>query len=161
MGLFGGSKSSTNVSNLTTNTDARVVGGDEALVASIVGNEGPVSVTQTDLGAIGRSFDFAGRSLGSVDAAVDDSLRFAGDTVSHGFSLALKGIEQSHQLTRETVQANGGLLSGALQMQAAQNEKALGVVENLKAADVRALSMVGIVVVGLAAVTLLPRLMKG
>lgn len=158
MGLLGSSKSSTNVSNYTTNTDARVVGGEDSLVASIVGNDGPVSVTQTDLGAIGRSFDFAGRSLGSVDAAVDDSLKFAGETVNRGFSLALRGIEQSNQLTRETVAANGGLLRGALEMQAGQNEKALGVVQGLKESDVRVLSMVGLVVVGLAAVALVPKL---
>jgi hypothetical protein len=95
-----------------------------------------------------------------VDAAVDDSLRFAGDTVGRGFELALKGIEQSNQLTRETVQANGGLLRGALEMQAGQNDKALGVVENIKSADVRTLSMVGIAVVGLAAVALLPKLVR-
>jgi hypothetical protein len=117
--MFGGDSES--VSNpITKNTDARVVGGENSSNASVNDNQGVVSITTTDHGA------------------VDGSLR-----------LALAGVEGANKLATQTVAANGSLLSGALKMAGDQNQAFTSAVENIKTSDVRVLVIAGLAVVGL------------
>jgi hypothetical protein len=143
MGLFS-SKSSSSSSQTTHNTDARVVGGEDSLNASIVGNTGPVSVTATDHGAVEASFNLG-------DLAVRDSLQLAGDTVNAGFRSALSGIEQGSKTAREALATSGELLTGALRQSGEQQQQALNTLQDLKSADVRVLVVVGVAAVAIVA----------
>lgn len=120
---FGGSSSSRQE---TTNTDARVVGGDGSSNASIVGNQGDVSVITTDHGAVKESLQ-----------------------------LALAGVENARATTEQALASTGGLLDGALRNSATQAQAFVDTIKDVKTSDVRVLVIAGLGVVGLAAVMLL------
>lgn len=122
---FGGDSSS---AQTTTNTDARVVGGDDSENASVVGNTGPVSITTTDF------------------AAVNGALQ-----------LAMKGVEQANNIASTTVQSNASLLDGALRTAGQQSQQFAENLTNIKGADVRVLVVVGVAVVGVVAAVVLMR----
>ncbi|HWH83463.1 MAG TPA: hypothetical protein VNU71_14625 [Burkholderiaceae bacterium] len=134
-----------------------------------IGNSGPSTTDQTtetnDMRVVGAEgsintstkIDIAGsgNTLMTTDhGAVAGSLQLAGDTVHDAFALTLAGIDKANAITSQTVAANGTLLTGALKMSADQQEQTIDTIKDLKSADVRTLAMVGIAVVGLAAVTL-------
>jgi hypothetical protein len=105
------------------NTDMRVVGGDGSINMSQKVSGSNNVVTTTDHGA-----------------------------VKGGIDLALKGIEAAHDTTTQVIASQGSLLDGALRMvsdQAQQNSKQLA---DIKGNDVHILVIVGLGVVGLAAV---------
>lgn len=116
---FGGDSDST---QQTSNTDARVVGGEGSSNASIVGNEGSVSVTTTDHGA-----------------------------VSGSLALAMRGIEGANSTTREALASTGGLLEGALRNSGQQAQAFTDTIKDIKTSDVRVLVIAGLAVVGLGA----------
>jgi len=109
----------------TKNIDGRVVGGDNSQNISVAGNSGTTSVEITDRGA------------------VHDSLQ-----------LAMRGVEQANAITTATINQNAGLLDNALHTVSTQQQQFTSALENLKGNDVRTLVIVGVSVVGLAAVML-------
>lgn len=128
---FSGSKSSSKQE--TKNTDARVVGGDGSTNFSAgagigSGSNSRTQITLTDQGA------------------VKDSL-----------ALARAGVEAAHTTAREAQAASGGLLTGALKMAGEQSAQFADALEKTKNNDTRALVIVGVAVVGLAATQLFKR----
>lgn len=122
---FGGDSSS---SQETNNTDARVVGGDQSSNASVVGNTGPVSITATDFGAVGKSLE-----------------------------LALRGVEQANQSAQLAVGQNAELLTGALRQSSEASKQFAQNLTDIKGNDVRVLVIVGVAVVGVVAAVVMFR----
>ena len=125
----------------TESNDMRVVGADGSVNSS-------TKIDVSGANAILTTTDYG---------AVAGSLRLAGETVHDGYALALRGIDEANQTANTAVAANGSLLTGALRMAADNGQQTLSVLQNLKSADVRVLSMVGLAVVGLGAVALVAR----
>lgn len=122
---IGGSSSSRQA---TSNTDARVVGGDSSTNISLAGNSAPVSLTTTDHGAVQGSLQ-----------------------------LALAGIEGAQRLATQAQESSGSILSGALRTAGEQQQQFATTLENVKTSDVRVLIIAGLSVVGLAGAMLLKR----
>lgn len=123
--FFGGSSKS---SQATKNIDARVVGGDASVNTSQVidaSGGSRVRITSTDHGAVSKSLE-----------------------------LAKAGVEGANTTTRQVIEAQGSLLSGALKMAGEQSQQLTDTVENLKGNDVRVLVVAGLAVVGVTAVML-------
>lgn len=124
---------------VTETNDLRIAGGDGSINTTgkydVSGNANVISFTD--------------------HGAVAGSLALAGDTVNNAFALTLHGIDAANATTQQTVAANGNLLTGALQMAADNQQQTISTIKDLKSADVRVLAMVGVAVVGLAAVTLI------
>lgn len=122
MGLFSSSKS--NSQTFTENADLRVVGGDNSLNTSqkIDVSGSSNTITATDFGA-----------------------------VSGSLKLALQGVEGAQRTASQAIESTGGLLSGALDMVGRQQKEFTSAVENIKTGDNRALIVVGMAVVGIAA----------
>lgn len=123
---IGGSSSSSE--QKTYNTDARIVGGDDAQNVSINGNGGPVSVMTTDHGAVNASL-----------------------------SLALKGIEGAQHTTQDAIASTSSLLAGALKNSGDQAQQFTQTIRDIKTSDVRVLVVAGLAVVGLGAAMLLKK----
>lgn len=139
-GGIGNSGPSSTESKTETN-DMRVVGADGSVNTS----------TKIDVGGSNNKISLTDHG------AVAGSLALAGDTVHEAFALTLSGIDKANATTAQTVAANGSLLTGALKMAGDQQAQTIDTIKDLKSADVRVLAMVGIAVVGLAAVTLMKK----
>lgn len=121
---FGGDSSS-EVENKTYNTDARIAAGDGSTNASVNGNSGAVNITTTDHGAVSGSLE-----------------------------LAMKGVELAHQTESQLITSTGGLLDGALQRQAQQQQQFTETVKDIKTSDVRVLVIAGLSVVAFGAIAI-------
>ena len=115
-------------SSTTKNQDQRVVGGDSSVNQSISLDGSNNRLTVTDHGA-----------------------------VSGALSLALRGVEESATLAKETQAATGNILDGALRMVGEQQAGFVNTVETIKTADQKVLVGVGLAVVGLVAVSVFKR----
>ncbi|MCK9991397.1 MAG: hypothetical protein RugAbin2_02411 [Rugosibacter sp.] len=105
---MGGSKSSSSSSNQTINTDKRlVVDGGGVGVSS---DSSTVNVTQTDLGAIGRAFDFATTSGANVVTTLDKVLGIA-DTVLKG---SLASVQSTNSVVSQAYETAKNTTSGAI-----------------------------------------------
>lgn len=144
MGLFSNSKSSVSTS-LTQNIDGRVVAGEKSSPrvntttgdGNLVGGEGSnIASTHAHVGGVNNAINITSTDHGAVSGSL---------------ALALAGVEGAQKLARETQQATGGLLDGALRMVGEQQQQFTAAVENIKTSDVRTLIMVGMAVVGIAA----------
>lgn len=113
---------------VTEQIDARVVGGEASTNASITKNSGTINFTSTDHGAVAGSL-----------------------------ALALKGVEGAQALASQTVEAQGGLLTGALKMAGEQQAAFTQALNETKNNDVRTLVLAGLAVVALAAFQMFKR----
>lgn len=108
--------------NTNESIDARISGGNDSTNSTTVVSGSNNTLTLTDGGA------------------VHDSLQ-----------LAMAGITQANANTAATIQTQRALLSDALGTQAAQQSAFTSAIENIKTTDVRVLIVVGLAVVGIAA----------
>ena len=121
--FFGGSSSS---SQSTSNTDARVVGGDGSINSSLNVSGSGNNITTTDFGAVNQSL-----------------------------SLAMQGIEAANVTARQSAASSGHLLEGALQMVGDQSTQHAASLEAIKTGDTRTIVLAGFAVAGLAVVALI------
>lgn len=101
--IYGKGGSSSSSSNQTVSTDKRlVVDGGSVGVSS---DSSTVTVNQTDLGAIGKAFDFASASGANVITTLDKVLGIA-DTVLKGSLTAVQGtnsvVSQAYETAKNT-----------------------------------------------------------
>jgi hypothetical protein len=74
--------------------------------------------------------------------------------VSGALNVALKGVESAYSFASQAQASSGTLLAGVLGTNTKQQEQFTSAVEKIKTSDVRVLVIVGLGVVGLAAVML-------
>lgn len=102
----GGSESSTSTATTTTSIDKRMVVDNGVGVSS---DSSTVHVTATDLGAIGRAFDFATGAGQSVTGTMDKVLGLA-DVILKGSIDAVKGtnavVSQAYETAKTTQQGS-------------------------------------------------------
>lgn len=102
MGGGGGSSSSSSTSTQTTSTDKRMVVDNGVGVSS---DSSTVTVNATDLGAIGKAFDFATAAGGSVTGTMDKVLGLA-DVLLRGSLDTVKGtnavVSQAYETAKNT-----------------------------------------------------------
>ena len=139
MGLFsfsGGGIGNSQSKNQTTTTsgDLRVVGAGDSVNASAQTN---LDLRNLDELNDGSSINLTTTDFGAVGAAL---------------KLALNGIEGAQSVAKQTIEANGSLLTGALTMAGEQQQAFTDTVSNIKTSDVRVLIIAGLAVVGLGAV---------
>ena len=141
MGLFS-SFSSGGIGNSQSKNQTTTTSGD----LRVVGAEGSVNSSQQ-----------LNLDLRNLDELNDSTLTVTSTdygAVGAALRLALEGIEGAQSVTKETLAANGSLLTGALTMAGEQQKAFTDTVSNIKTSDVRVLIFAGLAVVGLAAVYL-------
>ena len=98
MGGGGGSRSSSRTSN-TYNTDNRTIHGNQG--TAIQGGSGDITLTQTDHGAIDKSFDFASQMAGESFGFGNNALNFANDLGSQSISASQDSLHSSLDFARD------------------------------------------------------------
>lgn len=114
--------------------------------------------------ALKQSIGGMSRALSSNDTALRRAFDFGGDAMDGNLKLAMLGIEGVQKDAREAMQAASGIMDGALGMVADQQQafqasqkETLSILEAIKTSDVRTLVIAGMVVVGVAALTLMKK----
>ncbi len=126
MGLFGGGNSSS--SQLTTNVDARVVGGEQSINTSLNVTGSNNAITTTDHGAI-----------------------------QGALSLALAGVEDANQTASQVVASQGHILDGVLKLVGDQSSQHAANLAKLKSGDSRLIVIAGFAVAGAALLALIKK----
>ena len=129
--LDGGGIGNSASSNVTNQADLRIGAGDGSINTS----------NKIDYGS-GSNNVYQPTDFGAVDGAL---------------SLALRGIEGANDITAKTIEAQGGLLNGALKIAGEQSAQFADALEKVKTSDVRVLIVAGLAVVALGAVYLFKR----
>lgn len=139
---FGGDSDSESPTTNTTKSNSNQVGASENGVAIGLtgdGNNINYSSVTTDQGAVKGALNLALKGVEGAYGLAGD----ARETQALAFKFA-----------RESQQAAGSIMDGALHNSAAQQEKFTQAFENVKTSDVRVLIITGLAVVGIAAVML-------